>query len=74
MEWIFFGVFSIFAAILYNFIAPKIAQTQLGQSTSAKGYIGQTLVTAVAFFVVLAAASLLMSIVVGKRAAELPTA
>ena len=73
MEWIFFGVFSIFAAILFNAIQPKIAAMSWAQTTSAKGYVGMTLVTAAGFFVVLAAAGFLMSLVVGKRSAEIPT-
>jgi len=74
MEWIFFGVFSIFAAMLFNYIQPRILATSIGQTTTAKGYIGATLVTAAGFFIVLALAGFLMSLVVGKRAAEVPTA
>lgn len=68
MEFVFFGAFSIFAAVIFNFLYPKIQATAWAQSASAKGYIGMTLVTGAAFFVVLFVASLLMGIVTNKRA------
>lgn len=74
MEYAFFAVFSIVAAMIFNFIQPKIAAMSWAQTTSAKGYVGMTLVTAAGFFVVLAAAGFLMSMVLGAKGAEIPTA
>ena len=67
MEWVFFGVFSILAAVIFNFVNPKITASTWAQSPSASGYMGRTLVTGAAFFIVLVAAGFLMSIVTGKR-------
>lgn len=66
MEWLFFGVFSVFAAILFNAIQPRIAAMSWAQTTSAKGYIGMTLVTATGFFVVLLVAGFIMKMVTGR--------
>lgn len=68
MEWIFFGIFSVIAALLYNFIYPKITAMSWAQTPSASSYAGKTLVTALAFFVVLIAAGFIMSAVIGKKA------
>ena len=68
MEFVFFAAFSIFAAVIFNFIYPKIQATTWAQSASAKGYIGMTLVTATGFFIVLFVASLLMGVVTGRKA------
>lgn len=73
MEWIFFGVFSILAAIIFNFVNPKVSSMAWAQTPSASGYIGKTLVTGAAFFIVLAAAGMLMSVVTG-RSGKIPTA
>jgi hypothetical protein len=67
MEWVFFGVFSILAAIIFNYVNPKVSAMSWAQGPSASGYIGKTLVTGAAFFVVLIVAGLLMSAVTGKR-------
>lgn len=72
MEWVFFAAFSVLAAIIFNFINPKIMAMEWAQTQSASSYIGRTLVTAASFFVVLAAAGVIMSLVAKKVA--LPSA
>ena len=70
MEYLFFGAFSAIAAVIWIFIYPKVTAMSWASATTAKGYFGLVAVTAVVFFVVLMAASLLMSIV--KRVPVLP--
>lgn len=69
----FFAVFSILAALIFNFINPKIMALQWAQDKGTASYAGRTLVTAASFFIVLAAAGVLMSLVTGK-AERLPAA
>lgn len=66
MEWIFFGAFSVVAAMLFNFAYPKIQAMEWAQKAGGKGFIGITLVTASAFFVVLIVASFLMATVIRR--------
>lgn len=73
MEWIFFGAFSILAAILFNFANPKVMAQSWAQTPGASSYIGKTLVTGLSFFIVLAAAGFLISMV-KSSAATPPTA
>ena len=63
MEFVFFGIFAVIAALLYNAISPRIMAMSWAQSPSATTYAGKTLVTGVAFFVVLLAAGFIMSLV-----------
>ena len=72
MEWFFFGAFAVVAAMIFNFINPKITAMSWAQKGTASGYVGTTLVTAAAFFVVLALAGVLMSIV--SKRVQLPAA
>jgi protein-S-isoprenylcysteine O-methyltransferase Ste14 len=73
MEWVFFAVFSVLAALVFNFVNPKIMAMSWAQTPNASSFIGRTLVTAASFFVVLAVAGVLMSLVTGK-AERLPAA
>jgi hypothetical protein len=72
MHLVFFGAFSIVAAILFNFLSPKITAmisgpvTDATGTTSTGGFVGTTLVTAVSFFLVLLAAGFLMGLVSNK--------
>ena len=73
MEWAFFGVFALVAAMLFNYIQPTILSQSWASTISSTGgtagtptFIGNTLVTGLGFFVVLIAAGFLMKIV-GKR-------
>lgn len=66
MEWVFFGAFAFVAAILFNAVNPKITAMSWAQTAGAKGFIGRTAVTAVAFFVVLTVASIAMAALVKK--------
>lgn len=72
MEWVFFGAFSVLAAVIFNYVNPKIMSMQWAQTQGAASYFGKTLVTAVSFFVVLTLAGVLMSLV--SRKAQLPSA
>lgn len=71
MEWVLFGVLSILAAILFNFVNPKILASPSTTGLQAS-YAGKTLLTGAAFFVVLLVAAFIMSMVDGG--AEIPTA
>lgn len=67
MEWVFFAVFSVVAAMIFNWVNPRIMATTWAQSPGASSFIGKTLVTGAAFFIVLIAASFLMALVTGKH-------
>ena len=67
MEWAFFGVFALVAAMIFNYVQPMIAAQSWAQTPGATGFIGKTLVTGLGFFVVLFAAAFLMKMVTGKR-------
>lgn len=73
MDWVFFGAFAVVAAIIFNFVNPKIMAMQWAQNQSASSYVGKTLVTAVSFFAVLVLAGLIVSFV-KPSAATPPTA
>lgn len=72
MDFVFFGVFAILAAIIFNWVNPKVMATAWAQGPGASSYIGKTLVTGAAFFIVLIAAGFLMSLVTGRRAVASP--
>jgi hypothetical protein len=66
MELVFFGAFSVVAAMIYNYVSPKIFAMSWAQTASAKGFVGKTLVTGAAFFVVLVGAGIALGIVTSK--------
>jgi hypothetical protein len=67
MEWAFFGVFALVAAMIFNYVQPMITAQSWAQTPGASSFIGKTLVTGLGFFVVLIAAAFLMKLVTGKR-------
>ena len=78
MEWIMFLALSAIAAILFNpvfgFLSSKAGTVQ---NTSAQkflgSYAGRTAVVTAAFMVVLVVAASLMSLIGGRKAADVPT-
>lgn len=70
MDLLFFGAFSILAALLFNAANPRIMAMKWAQSPRAMTYAGKTGVTAISFFVVLLAAGFVMSLV--KQGASTP--
>jgi hypothetical protein len=70
MHYLFFFVFSLVAAMLFNWFSPIVSglsflQPASGASTTSI-FIWKTLATAVAIFGVLIVAGLLMDVVVGS--------
>lgn len=63
MPFVFFGIFAIVAAILFNAIQPRILAMSWAQSSNAKTYAGTTGVTALGFFIVLLLAGFLVGLV-----------
>lgn len=71
MEFVFFGAFALVAAMIFNVINPKVMAMSWAQAQNMQGFIGRTLVTGAAFFVVLFAAGFLMKLVL-NRAPHVP--
>lgn len=78
MEWLLFIALSAIAAILFNPVSGFVNKQASGVQNSAAqqflgSYAGRTAVTTVAFFIVLVTAASVMSLVGGKKAADVPT-
>lgn len=73
MEWVLFGVLSVVAAMVFNFVNPYIVgKTTDFASGSSLPYVRKTLVTAASFFVVLLVAGFLVGLL--TKGADIPTA
>lgn len=78
MEYVLFFALSAIAALLFGPVSAKLnslaGSVQNSKAQQLLGsYAGRTAVTATAFFVVLIVAASLMSLLVGRKAAEVPT-
>jgi len=75
MSFVFFAIFALIAAMLFNAISPKLG-TYAAKNTKAaafvQGYAGKTVLTAIGLFVTLFIAAFALSLI-GKDA-SIPTA
>lgn len=70
-KFVMFGALALVAAMLYNVASPKIYGSSFGAklvagTTPTRVYAGRTAITGIAFFAVLAVASILMGLVTKK--------